>query len=165
LTQKIVGLKVFFVALMWGLLVLFLAVYYSASINLALFLFSIFVFLRWFVNTSFFDIKDIEADKKEGLKTLAVVLKQKGLLQLLKFITMLAMFPLIVGVYLKVLPISSLMLFLTVPYSFFYLKQLESKNINPAFLYNVVVDGEFIFWPLFILLGNFICAKSCTTLY
>jgi len=159
ITKKIVAFKSFFVSLMWSLLVLFLAIYYSAPINLALFLFFVFVFLRWFINTTFFDIKDIETDRQEGLKTLAVVLKQSKLWQLLSIIAILAVLPLIIGVYLRVLPISSLMLFLTIPYTFFYFKQLENKNISPAFLYNVIVDGEFIFWPFFVLSSNFIFTK------
>ena len=159
ITKKIVAFKSFFVSLMWSLLVLFLAIYYSAPINLALFLFSVFVFLRFFVSVSFFDIKDIKTDKQEGLKTLAVVLKQSTLWQFLSIIAILAVLPLIIGVYLRVLPISSLMLFLTIPYTFFYFKQLENKNISPYFLYNVIVDGEFIFWPFFVLSGNFIFTK------
>jgi len=154
ITEKIIAFKSFFISLMWSLLVLFLAIYYSAPINLALFLFSVFVFLRFFVSVSFFDIKDIKTDKQEGLKTLAVVLKQSTLWQFLSIIAILAVLPLIIGVYLRVLPISSLMLFLTIPYTFFYFKQLENKNISPAFLYNVIVDGEFIFWPFFILIGK-----------
>ena len=152
ITEKIIAFKSFFISLMWSLLVLFLAIYYSAPINLALFLFSVFVFLRFFVSVSFFDIKDIKTDKQEGLKTLAVVLKQSTLWQFLSIIAILAVLPLIIGVYLRVLPISSLMLFLTIPYTFFYFKQLENKNISPYFLYNVIVDGEFIFWPFFILI-------------
>ena len=159
ITEKIIAFKSFFISLMWSLLVLFLAIYYSAPINLALFLFSVFVFLRFFVSVSFFDIKDIKTDKQEGLKTLAVVLKQSTLWQFLSIIAILAVLPLIIGVYLRVLPISSLMLFLTIPYTFFYFKQLENKNISPAFLYNVIVDGEFIFWPFFVLSSNFIFTK------
>ena len=154
ITEKIIAFKSFFISLMWSLLVLFLAIYYSAPINLALFLFSVFVFLRFFVSVSFFDIKDIKTDKQEGLKTLAVVLKQSTLWQFLSIIAILAVLPLIIGVYLRILPISSLMLFLTIPYTFFYFKQLENKNISPYFLYNVIVDGEFIFWPFFILIGK-----------
>jgi len=154
ITEKIIAFKSFFISLMWSLLVLFLAIYYSAPINLALFLFSVFVFLRFFVSVSFFDIKDIKTDKQEGLKTLAVVLKQSKLWQILSITAILAVFPLIIGVYLRVLPISSLMLFLTIPYTFFYFKQLENKNISPYFLYNVIVDGEFIFWLFFVLIGK-----------
>ena len=159
ITQKIIGFKDFFVALTGSLLILLLAIYYSIPINLALFLFFVFVFFELFVNVNFFDIKDIETDKQEGLKTLAIVLGQNRLLQLLNIIAILAVLPLIIGVYLRVLPISSLMLFLTIPYTFFYFKQLENKNISPYFLYNVIVDGEFIFWLFFVLSGNFIFTK------
>ncbi len=87
------------------------------------------------------------------------------MLQLLSVIAILAILPLIIGVYSKTLPISSLMLFLTIPYTFFYFKQLEKKDISPSFLYNVIVDGEFILWPFFVLLGNFIFTKLWTMFY
>ena len=156
ITQKIIGFKDFFVALIGGLLVFFLMIYYAEPINPAFFLFFIFVFLKCFVNTTFFDIKDIEIDKKMGLKTLAVVFGQDKLIRILGVITILTMMPLIIGVYFEILPILSLALFLTVPYTFLYFEQLENKKIASSFLYNVIVDGEFLFWPIFVFLGNFI---------
>ena len=66
LTAKILGFKNIFVSLMWGSLVIFLVVYYSLPLQTSVLLVFLFVFLRFFINTSFFDIKDIESDKKEN---------------------------------------------------------------------------------------------------
>ena len=156
LTQKILGFKSFFVSLMWALLVIFLAIYYSLPFNLALLLIFIFIFLRWIVNTSFFDIKDIESDKREGLLTLANVWGEKKLINILSLLAILAIVPIIIGVYLKLFPIFSLMLVFTIPYTFYYLKKSQDKKTNTAFLYNVIVDGEFILWSIFVLIGKVI---------
>ena len=111
-TQKIVGFKSFFVSLMWALLVIFLAIYYSLSLGLILFLIFVFIFLKCFVITSFFDIKDTEGDRKEGLLTLVNVLGQKKLVDILNLTTVLAVIPIILGFHLKLFPQSSIMLLL-----------------------------------------------------
>ncbi len=154
-TRKIIGFKNFFVSLMWALLVIFLAVYYSSPLNWALFLVFTFVFLRWVVNTSFFDIKDMESDQKEGLLTLANVLGQKRLINILSLIAGLAVIPMVFGFYLGLFPKFSLMLLFTIPYTFYFFKKSQDNKTNIAFLYNVIVDGEFILWPFFILIGKY----------
>lgn len=156
ITKKIVGFKNFFVALVWTLLVVFLVFYYSSPLNLPLFLLLIFIYLRWITNTAFFDIKDIDTDKEEGLLTFSIIWGRKKLLNILSVITILAVIPIISGVYLQLFQKSSIMLILTIPYTFYYFRKLENKNVDISFLYNVLVDGEFIFWPIFILLGEFL---------
>lgn len=156
LTQRIVGFKNFFVSLMWTLLVVLLAVYYSLPFNLALFLISIFVFLRLLDNTIFFDIKDVESDRKKHLITLPIVLEDNKLFKSLVLITFSATVPIIVGVFLGLLPTVSLLLFFTVPYGLYCFKKSRETKTNIAFLYNVIRDGEYILWSLFILLGKFL---------
>jgi 4-hydroxybenzoate polyprenyltransferase len=155
-TRKIIGFKNFFVSLIWAMLVIFLAVYYSLSFNLALFLLFIFIFFRFIINVGFFDVKDIENDKKDGLLTLANVLGQEKLINILKLFSILVIMPIIIGVYLDVFPLFSLMLLFTIPYTFYYLKKSQDKKMDTSFLYNVIVDGEFILWSFFILLGKFL---------
>jgi len=155
-TKKIVGFKNVFVSLCWALIVVFLAVYYSYPFSLALLFIFIFIFLRLIVNTNFFDLKDIESDKKGGLLTPAIIFKSEKLLNILSFITILAALIIVSGFYLKLLPVISLFLLFTVPYSFYYLIKSQDKRTNASFLYNVVVDGEYILWLLFILIGKFL---------
>jgi len=154
LSKKIVGFKSFYVSLNWSLLVILLVIYYFFPLNLAVFLIFAFIFLRFIVSTTFFDIKDIEADKKEGLLTLPNRLKSKGLFIFLILTTLIALLPIILGVYLNVLPIISLLLLFTAPYTFYYLKRVRNKKTDISFLYNVIVDGEFILWSFFIFLGK-----------
>ena len=156
ITKKIVAFKSFFVSLLWTLLVIFLSLYYSHVPNLPLFLILIFVYIEVFVNTSFYDIKDIGSDKKEGLLTLPIVLGQKKMLYGLNVITILAALPILFGFYSNLFPQSSLMLLLTIPYTLYYFQKSKNPKTSPNFLYNIIVDGEFILWSIFILLGEFL---------
>lgn len=156
ITEKIIGFKNFFVAFMWALLVVFLAIYYSYPLNLSLLLVLIFVYLRCFIGTNFYDIKDIQADKKEHLLNLSIILKPKTLIRFLNLINILSLFPIIIGVYLKLLPVFSLVLFLIIPLNFYFLKKIENAKKNIAYLSEIAIGTEKIFWSLFILLGKFL---------
>lgn len=156
ITKKIVGFKNFYVALVWSLLVMFLAVYYSFSLNLSIFFIFIFIFFRCFISTSFYDIKDIESDKKDNLLTLAIVFGKEKLIKLLNVINVLTLIPIIFGVYLQLLPKFSLMFFFTIPITFYILKEIKNSKANIAYLSEVVVGIEKISWIILILLGNFL---------
>jgi len=154
MTKKIVAFKSFFVSLCWASLVVFLAIYYSFPLNLSVFLVFFFVFLRLFVHENFSDIKDIKADKKEKLLTLPVVFDSLKLFNILSVITVLSVIPIIVGIYLRLLPAYSIILLLTIPYSFYYFKKLRRRKLDSEHIYNVLVDGEYILWPFLIILGR-----------
>lgn len=153
-SKKIIGFKNFYISLSWALLSVLLVIYYSFSLNLALFLILIFVFLRFFLSTIFFDIKDVESDKKEGLLTLPVVLKRKGLINVLSVMNIITITPMIIGFFLKIFPLYSLILLFVVFYSFYYFYKLTKDKVNTNFLYYVIVDGEFVLWTPIILLGK-----------
>jgi 4-hydroxybenzoate polyprenyltransferase len=155
ITTRVVGLKNFYISLTFALIPVLLALYYSKSlISLPLLLVVLFWYLRMFVNTTVFDIKDIESDKEDGLLTLPIVLGKKGVLIFLCMLNLITVLPIIVGWYVDDFPTYSLMLILVVPYTFCYIYALTRKRVNTSFLYNVVVDGEFILWSLFVLLGK-----------
>jgi 4-hydroxybenzoate polyprenyltransferase len=153
-TKKIVGFKSLYVSLAWSLLVILLALYYSFSLNLALLLILMFVFLRWVINTSLFDVKDIESDKKDGLLTLAIYFGRGKLIKILHFINIISILPIIVGFYLKLYPIFSLSLLFVIPYAIYYLNRLGKLKTNPGFLYYVLIDGEFVLWTILVLLDR-----------
>lgn len=154
ISKKIVGFKNFYISLSWALLGILLAIYYSFSFNLTLFLIIIFIYLRLFLNTISFDIKDVENDKKEGLLTLPILLEEKGLLTILSLINIVTIIPIILGWILHLLPFYSLVLLFVLPYTFYYLNKFRKEKMNNRFLCYVVVDGEYIFWSIFILLGK-----------
>lgn len=153
-TKKIIGFKNFYVSLVWSLLVIFLVFYYSAQFIFSIYLVFVFVYLRLFIHEAFFDIKDIESDKKENLLTFPIVLGKEKLINILNIINIFSIIPIILGVYFNIFPSYSLILFLTVLYSVYYLRKAKGAEDNQNFLYNVIGDGEFILWIIFIFLGK-----------
>lgn len=158
LIQKYVtGAKTLYVSFFWAILVYFIPFFYNIRDILPYTYICMFVFLRFIVSTAFFDIKDIVDDKKRGLKTLAVLLGKKKTIYLLQILNILSFVPLIVGVYFDKLPILSLFLGISIPYGLFYLTYslfLSRKSLRT--LSYIVVDAEYIFWLIFILLGKII---------
>ena len=154
ITQKIIGFKGFFVSLCFTSLVLCLIVYYASPLTYSFFVVVIFVFLREIINPNFCDIKDVESDKKERLLTLAVVMGKEKLIYLLGLINIFSAVPLLLGIYLDLIPKFAIMLLLTIPYSFYYLKKSKEEKINYNLLYNILPDGEYFLWLIFISLGK-----------
>jgi len=151
-TKKIIGFKNIMTALPYGLLVIFLSIFYSVPITLSTILITVFYFIRMFINTSFFDIKDIESDKKEGLRTFAVVFGENKTKLFLLALNFLSVVPIIIGIHLGILPIYSMIILITVFYALLYLGKWKLFE-RPTILYNVVVDGELIFWLPYLLIG------------
>ena len=156
LTKKITGFKSFYVSLFWALLILLSGFYYNISFTLPLFLLFSFVFLRWLINTTFFDIKDIESDKKRNLKSIPILFGKNKTLNFLHIINVLSFSPIIIGVYLNLLPLFSLSILIFYFYSFYYLEKTKKGKTDIRNLSYIMVDGEYILWPIVLLLGKFI---------
>ncbi len=154
ITKKIIVFKNICFSLITGLLVIFLAIYYSYPLmNISFFLIFLFIFLRMFVNTIFLDIKDVESDKKQALLTIPILLRNEKTLIFLRWITILSVIPIVSGSLLGRLPRFSLMLLFVVPYSFYYFKKSENKK-NFYLTNYFLADFEFILWLPLILIGK-----------
>jgi len=155
-TKKILGFKNFYSSLFWAAGMFLPLFYYSSSPNLALFLlFSVFVFLRFLADTIFFDIKDMESDKNQGLKTFPVIYGIKTTLKYLNLLNFFSFLPLAIGIYLKIFPIFSVSLTLIYFYSFYCLKRTETADFKKLrTLSYIMVDGGYILWPIFLILGK-----------
>jgi 4-hydroxybenzoate polyprenyltransferase len=156
LTDKIVGFKSLYVSLVWASLVIFLGIYYNISLDLAILLFFIFVFLRWIINTSFCDLKDIEEDRKEGLRTFVVVFGGRQWLKYLLLLNILTAIPIIQGVYLRLFPFYSIFVLVSIPYVFYYFIRLKKDPQRVNYFSDVFADAEFILWPIFVIIGRII---------
>jgi len=152
MTKKITAFKNIYVSFFWALGIFLIVVFYNIKDLIAIFLFFLFVFLRLLTNTIFFDIKDIESDKKEGLKTLPVLWGEKKTINFLYFLNFLSFLPIVIGVFFHVFPLFSLLLCLFYFYTFYYLKNANKKNIHK--LSYIIADGEYLFWPIFLLIGK-----------
>ncbi len=156
LTNKIIGFKNLMTTLPYALLVVFLFIYYDVSFTIGGILILLFYFMRMFLNTALFDIRDIISDKGAGLKTFAIVLGKDKTLKLLVLLNVLSVAPIIYGVYTGVLPLFSIAILFTILYAFYYLKKIKSSDINKSFMYNVIIDSEFIFWLPYVLIGGYL---------
>lgn len=157
LTKKIIGFKNLYVSFFWALASASLP-YFFFSINLSSFfyLFFLFVLMRWLLNTIYFDLKDIDGDEKDNLKTIPVVIGVNKTLRLLFVCNLFSGVFVLYAIYTGVFKIASAGLLATIIYSAFYLyktKKLNSEEIRKVSY--IMVDGEYLLWPLLLALTNY----------
>lgn len=155
LTSKIVGLKNFYTAFSFSLLIIFTGIYCLYPINLLLLLIFAFIFLRLFIDTSFCDIKDMETDKKQNLLTLPLYLGKQRFLLLLHIINFISFALIFIGIFMQIIPFYAIFLFIFYLYCIYYLKKAKSEKTNIQTLSSIVVDGEQILWPILLVIGKF----------
>jgi len=154
MTKYIVGFKSYVAALFYAMMVILLVIYYNAPINKAVILIFVFYFIRIFISNAACDVKDIESDRKRGLKTIAISLGENGAMTLLNILNISSGLLIVYGVYVNLLPNFSLALLLTIPYASLYF-YLDRKMHSKELFTNAVIDGEFLLWFPFILIGKY----------
>ncbi len=137
------GLKSIYVAAVWSataaLLPLSIA---GVGLDSAIAGFAaLWVFLRMFINTVYFDLGDVEGDRTSGTQTIPVVFGFSQTRTLLFAVNFVSAWILWVGVVAVGLPPSLWILALAVIYGHIYLK-LASPTRDLGFLCDVVVDSE-----------------------
>ncbi len=154
-TASIPVFKTVYASLCWGMIIIFVAIYCNYSLDLRIFLLFVFVFLRFTVDTIFFDIKDVEADKRHGLLTMPVIFENKAkCLKFLHTVNFLSVLPIVVGVVFDIFPVFTISLTLTVIYAFIYLEKSKQKDADILSISYILVDGEYVFWPFYLLVGK-----------
>jgi 4-hydroxybenzoate polyprenyltransferase len=158
LTKKILAFKSLFVPLMWASLVLFLFIYYQKTPNFSFLIISIFIFLRLLIGTSFADIKDIESDKEDGLKTFPIIFGKDKVFIFLNVLNILAIFPILLGVYLKLLPNLALCLLLTSAFKYYCIIKTKKRGANIADITRKFDYQENVLWSIYLLI-DFLIVK------
>lgn len=153
ITKKIFAFKSFFASFEWTLPLVFLPIYYSFPFSFPLLIIIIIVFLKTLILVGYFDIKDIKIDKKERLLTFPIVLNINNYLNFLKFSTIFWGSIIIFSVEFQQLPVYSLMLLFTIPFNL-YIFQETQKATTPLSRLYFLAGGEFILWPILILIGK-----------
>ncbi len=153
-TVNIVGFKNFYTAFFWAWLVFLAGFYYHLPLGVSLISVFMFVFLRILLDTVFCDIKDMDSDKREKLKTFPVFFGEKKTLMYLHVVNAVSFLPIILGVWLGWLPLFSLALLFFYFYGFYYLNKIKEKKADARRLSYTLVDGEQLFWPLALFLGR-----------
>lgn len=158
LTRYVPGFKSIYATLIWAYAGTFFLIFLN-SLELSLFYLFIFIFiyLRMFVNIAFFDLKDMDADKKEGLKTLPIILGKNNTIIFLNLINFISIILLYVFIYIGVLPLYAISLSLFYFYTYYYLKKSKTAVGDEILTYSyIIADAEFIFWPIILILSNII---------
>ncbi|HEY0196026.1 MAG TPA: UbiA family prenyltransferase, partial [Methanobacterium sp.] len=158
ITQKVPAFKNMYTILIWAAAGTFsLAFFNSLQINLTYLLIFLFFYIKMLPNTIFFDLKDIISDKKEGLKTIPVLLGKEKTLKLLYRLNILAFIPLFIGIYLNIIPVFASVMLIFFFYSWYYLhKTSKTTDKEMKMNYYILADAEFIIWPVVLLLGKFL---------
>lgn len=157
-TQKIPAFKNLYTILIWSLAGTFSIPFFnSLQINLTYLLIFLFFYLKMLPNTIFFDLKDIKSDRKEGLKTIPVILGKEKTLKFLKLLNLISFIPVFVGIYLKILPVFTIIMLTFLFYSYYYLDKtgkIPDKEMKMDSY--ILADVEFILWPFILILGSFL---------
>lgn len=155
LTKRIPIFKNVYTVLTWALGgTFFVPLHYSLAISTPFIFIFIFINLKGMVNAVFFDLKDSIVDSKEGLKTLPVLMGKPMTIKLLHLLNFVAFLPIIIGVYMGIIPPLTLSLVIFYFYSFYYLKKAQG-DVNEKSLVNLgsIADFEFIFWPIILMIA------------
>jgi len=142
--KNIFAMKNVSVAFSWAFSSSFLPYVFYPNISVALMLF-IFLFIKCFMDTVVFDIRDIEGDRISGVKTLPVVLGIKRtrnvLLAVNSFLLIWVLVCYLMGIFIPYLPIA---IFSTI-YGYWYISVFfREENKKGKYDYDYLVDGEFI---------------------
>jgi len=152
--------KSLFISGSWSLFVILTAVYYSIPITSTVLLIYFFVFLRFFINTVVYDMKDVVGDKKVGIRTLPVLFGITRTVNFLMLLNVIAAVYLFVCIQYEIVPTLAHGLNLITIYVFYYLLKARQKGVDIRKLCYLFVDGEFIVWPVLALIGAYISGIS-----
>jgi len=154
LTQVIPGFKNIYVASTVSLAIVFTALFYQNVLPFEILFFTVYATISYYMNCSFCDVKDMVSDKKQGLKTLPLVLGKQRFFMFLIGVNTVSLFMLISLLFLQVLPLyfAALIGFNILWYLVIY------KGMQPDIDYHRfssrIIDSMEIFSFLFLFMGK-----------
>lgn len=151
--KDIPGLKSFYTAAFWCVLMMYAAVFVRTEQTLAIAFFCAYMMLSALVNTVFSDYKDVERDRAEGVRTWIVILGLERTTTCLRLINFFALVLLLAAILIACIP--SWMIALT--FVHVYVDEvvvrgdaLTRAGGNPG---DALIDAEYALWLPFALLG------------
>lgn len=142
ITKNIIAFKNLLVSFCWATIVIFVSMFCSYYNVLPVFLIFAFVWISVFIQEALLDIRDKKGDKKENLLTLPIVFNKNLLFYILSVLTVSASIFIFYGVYFRLLPIYSIILFFIIPYNLFLFSENISKINSSSEYLEILVDGE-----------------------
>lgn len=155
LTRKITGFKSLYVSFFWAMSLVYLMLYSNTSFNWAFCIFVIYVFMRFIISTVFFDFKDIAPDSKDGLKTVPVVLGYDGAVHFINSVNFISTVIIVAAAIFEIIPVYAFSFLILFFYDWYYINFSSNKSEKQLrFISYVMVDGEYILWPLIMLVAK-----------
>jgi len=144
--KDIVGVKSSIVATSWAVITTFIPAICSQNASTIVPLIFYFFFIKLFVNTILFDVRDIDGDKKSGVKTIPVTIGRSKTKKLLLAIHSSLMawlaISVLLGLFSRYLPV----LIFCIVYGYWYINHFCNKNEKiRGFSLDLLVDGEWLF--------------------
>jgi len=154
--KDILGVKNAIVALAWAGTCSFLPLTVSFRVPIQILLVFYFLFIRCVINTTIFDVRDIEGDKLSGVRTIPVVFgrrKTKNLLLILNstLIPWLA-FSYLAGYFHLYL----FVLIFAIVYGYWYILHFCKEGLKIGKSMDLLVDGEWILIVLLCLITQYL---------
>ncbi|OPY25783.1 MAG: prenyltransferase [Methanocella sp. PtaU1.Bin125] len=149
MTRFVPGFKSFYVTGVWVLAIALMYIIYSGRRPEALLpVLVCFMFIKLATNAVFYDLRDIGADGRDGLKTIPVVLGWRRTIQLLYLLCLLSPVPLLAGMLAGAVPGGAMALLAFTAYDLGFVRLAETKGeAGMAARHYAVADFEFLPWP------------------
>lgn len=145
--KEVLILKTAYASVAWGMLVFIATFMLSRNIMISTWSVFLLVLINISINEIMYDIRDINGDKKAGIHTFPVVLGLKKSKQILLALVVIEVLLPIALIYLNYLPLPIIFLSILSGYTYYLIKLLDTKK-SSNFLFNVLVGGEQILWPI-----------------
>lgn len=130
---------------MYGMFMLIPLVDAGFEINITAALLFIFVFLRFFIVSTVFDMRDVNGDSGKGINTIPVVLGRDTALKMLHGLNFATLLIAPAGILLHAIsPMFTAMVLATFPFAFYYLEQCRMQNTDLKYLCSVVVEADYV---------------------
>jgi 4-hydroxybenzoate polyprenyltransferase len=143
--KDITGVKNISIGLSWAVVAAFLPVIYLKEIKKELIILVFgFVFLKFFINSVLFDVRDIEGDRMNGIRTLPVFLGRNKTKDLLLFLNTILVFWLIFSYFQGFFHQYLFVLIFAILYGYWYILHFCREGIKIGKSLDLLVDGEFI---------------------
>ncbi|NJD51821.1 MAG: prenyltransferase [Candidatus Methanoperedens sp.] len=150
--KDITGVKNISIALSWSVGTTFFPVIYLSEkeITSVILIFYLF-FLKSFINSVMFDIRDIQGDRESNIRTIPIFLGKDNTKRLLLILNS-TLIPWLIFTYYKGLfhryfPI----LIGLILYGYWYILHFSRDSINKGKIMDLLIDGEFIIIAIFAL--------------
>jgi 4-hydroxybenzoate polyprenyltransferase len=140
--KEIIIVKNVVVSLTWASMLFVLLFYFSEPVSIGAIVFFMFLFVRFFINTVMFDVRDTVGDRLYHIDTIPNVFsikKTQKILYVLNFL--LGVFLLVAAILNLASPLALYLINLSTLYGFWYISRIGKNDIK--FLADVIVDGEY----------------------